>query len=51
MERAGTYEFELHRWPRELDLPLPDAEEARHSGERLLFKGDDFTRTDVMPAV
>ena len=24
---------------------------ARHSGETLLFKGDDFTRTDVVPAV
>jgi ribonuclease VapC len=24
---------------------------ARHSGEALLFKGDDFTRTDVVPAV
>ena len=24
---------------------------ARHTGEALLFKGDDFTRTDVVPAV
>lgn len=24
---------------------------ARHSGEPLLFKGDDFVRTDVVPAV
>lgn len=24
---------------------------ARHSGETLLFKGDDLTRTDVVPAV
>lgn len=24
---------------------------ARHSGETLLFKGDDFPRTDVVPAV
>ncbi len=24
---------------------------ARHSGERLLFKGDDFARTDAVPAL
>lgn len=24
---------------------------ARHAGEALLFKGDDFPRTDVVPAV
>jgi hypothetical protein len=43
VERAGTYEFELRRWPKELDRPLsepePDFEKKELTTARLLIDG------------
>ena len=53
VDQAGEYEFELRRWPRELDLPLAEANGSDTAlpivAARMLLSGASYTSNDRPP--